>query len=441
MKNKKLLKLLNKKKEGKYGTSKVLDLRKDEVLRELKKVASGIKTLEDVAKKFGVGRTTLYYWMRKNKISIQKITDEMKKELEAKLERKIRKKDLALVPPEDFDEFLSIEIVQQVKQKMMSANKTEEHINQTLLLWYYLSKGKLARANVQVYEPVHPIIPFKNFELLDKYLAKAREIGYEVNALKYKIKTIAKWLNVKLPPEFETKEYKGKYSEAELNVELRYLFLKTAKEIEQRYIKYATYEQVRASAIYLFQGGGRKESLWNTEALGWKTAKNEDIIRMYNGINRFFVYRSKEKGKEEKARHKILIPEPFVKYVIPYIPMSVGEVKKLEKAFKIIFEEMLRRYGDKMNRDTKAYLGENKNSFERKMKIFHIWRHTFAREGLRASKWNMYIISKLGKWDKVDNLKIYGDFGIDELLETHQESYLLFLYNEWLEKAVKEKLL
>ena len=53
----------------------------------------------------------------------------------------------------------------------------------------------------------------------------------------------------------------------------------------------------------------------------------------------------------------------------------------------------------------------------------------------------MYIISKLGKWDKTDNLKLYGDFGIDELLEAEQESYLLFLYNEYLEKAIKEKLL
>ena len=50
----------------------------------------------------------------------------------------------------------------------------------------------------------------------------------------------------------------------------------------------------------------------------------------------------------------------------------------------------------------------------------------------------MYIISKLGKWDKTDNLKLYGDFGIDELLEAEQESYLLFLYNEYLEKAIKE---
>ena len=225
------------------------------------------------------------------------------KELEEKLERKVRKKDLALVPPEDFDEFLSIEIVQQVKQKMLTAKKNIKYINDILLFWFRISRGVLSRVNVKVYDPVHPIVPFKDTSYLTKYVSTARELGYNTDAFLYKIRAIAKWLNIKLPPEFETHEYGGKYQEAELNVQLRYLFLKTAKELEPLYKQYATYEQARGTAIFLFQGGGRKESLYNVEKLGWRIAKNKDIIEMYNGINRFFLYKSKEKGKGEKEEN------------------------------------------------------------------------------------------------------------------------------------------
>ena len=445
-----------------YGSSRVLDERYREVLKDLKRVAKGETTIDEIAKKYNVSRATMFNWMNKKGITIKKLQEELKKEAEELLKKKATKKDIRLLPPSDFKEFLNIELVEKMINSMNSNNLSFQQIHTVVKTFYKLCKGFIGDVKgnkaimrlylqgnpyedietkdivkIKVYDPVHPIR--LDEELVSKYLSVLRSNGYNVNAVISVIQAIEKWTGLKLlPTGVEQQEYKGKYQEAELNVELRYLFLKTAKELYPQY-----YEKIRASSIYLFQGGGRKEALMTGEPLGWIETENEDIIQIYGGIKRFYRYRSYEKGKKgHKFPHIILIPEPFVKYVLGYIPLSRSEVNKLETILKDIFKTMIQRYRDKFNSHTLKYLGEKENDNERtKTRVYHIWRHSFAREGLRASKWKMYIVSKLGGWNKVDNLKIYGDYGVEEILQLKSQSKLLFLYNEWLEKAKKEGLL
>ena len=375
-------------------------------------------SMGEIAELLGLGRTTFYLKLKKAGYSFEALRKEVFEEVEAEKQKKLKRKQVKELPPKDYQEFLEYDSVKAIKEKLETAALSRSHREKVLRLIYRVCK-LLSIAPSEI-----------NADYLIEYYKRLKDSRDE-NQLRIEIKTIAKWLEISLPPYIEIAEYRGKFVTAELDVRLRYLFLKTAKEILQP----KDYEMVRAAAFFLFRGG-RRESLM-TARIGEKVRLGP--IPEFGGESEFQVVLTEEKGKKgRKIRWSRLIPLSEWKYIKQLrLPLSIGDVKKLEKLFKRVFDELLKRYADLMNQDTKEYLAHGK--------VFHIWRHTAAREYLRAFKWNRYLVAKLLGWVKPDNLQIYGDYSALELLQmTYQrkEAYLaMFLYGEWLRKAEAEGLL
>jgi len=410
-----------------YGSSKALDVNRETVIRYLKR---GL-TAEEVASKFGVGRRTLFLWLKKQGLSIKKLQEEAKKELEQKYNRTIKRVDLYRLPVTEREEFRQLDVVQKVIDRMMSANLSKRTINAHINFWYRLSAGLIGEE--RILDPVHPIDALDP-DRLTKYVRIIRERGYNVDAVKYALKTIAKWLEISLPPEFETSEYKGKYRQCELNVKMRYYFLKFAKELFPN-----EYDLIRSTAIFLFQSASRREALETAEILGYTKFKP---IPEFNNETEFLQIRTREKGKKGRKIEWIkLIPKSFAEYITK-LPLTQTEIENLRKMMKNILFRIYHEFYDELNEDTKNYINLQ-TAKGIKTKVFHIWRHTACRSALKSFKWKMYYVSKLLGWEKTENLKIYGDFTINQLLEleTEEAPPFLYLYGEWLEKAKKEGLL
>ena len=215
------------------------------------------------------------------------------------------------------------------------------------------------------------------------------------------IKTLAKWLDIKLPAYIQISEYKGKYVTAEITKEARKIFLETAKEV----LKPSEYELVHDVVKVLFRGG-RRESLktmrWNGEF--------EIPIKPYKFVS-FVTEEKGHLGRKLKWTRLMPIEEYRSLYNPNRFPLSEKELRKVEELMKKVFKEMLKRYPDLFNKDTKDYLAKGK--------VFHIWRHTSAREYLKALNWNRYLVAKLLGWVKESNLSIYGDFSAIEILQNY----------------------
>ena len=371
-----------------YGSTKILDEKYDEVIRELRKVCRQETTVEEVAEKFNVSRASFFNWLKRKGLSITQICSDMKKELEEKAERKVKRKDLRKAPPKDFKEFLSFEIVRKVADSMKIANLSESHIKRTLRTWFKICQ----------FTSKHP--EYLNEEDVMAYLTHRKEQGNEINNLISMIQTIEKWSGKKLLPSgVEQSEYKGKYTTAELNQEARKLFLEYAKQLYPK-----DYDLIEATVKFLFYTGSRREALTNFSVAG----ELKLDLKEYE-TNEFIIVKTREKGKKgRKIEWNKIVPKHEFKL---RCPLSQGELKKLERQFKAILSKMLQEHKELFNKDTVEYI--------RKGKVFHLWRHTSARSALKAFRWNRYIVAKLLGWEKTDNLRIYGDFGALELLQEY----------------------
>jgi len=378
----------NGSKRRNYGSTRVLDANYNKVIRDLRRVCREELTVEEVAEKWGISRASLFNWLKKKGLSVTSICEEMRRELEEKEERKVRRKDIKKAPPKDYEEFLEFDIVKRVYESMKILNLSNGHINRTLRTWYKLCKFANKHPEYVTTEDTH------------RFLVKLQEEGKDLRNVISILQTIEKWTGKKiLPTGVEQKEYKGKYTTAELNQNTRRLFLEYAKQLYPK-----DYELIEGVVKFLFYTGSRREALTNFSIVGELKLDLKEF-----DTNEFIIVKTKEKGKKgRKIEWNKIIPKSEFKLKSP---LSVGDLKRLEKMFKKILDKLTNEHPELFNKDTIEYI--------KKGKVFHLWRHTSARSALKAFRWNRYLVAKLLGWEKPDNLKIYGDFGLMELLHEY----------------------
>jgi integrase len=124
-----------------------------------------------------------------------------------------------------------------------------------------------------------------------------------------------------------------------------------------------------------------------------------------------------EKGKKgNKFTWTRLIPceEYRLLYNPNRFPLSEKELRIVRKALRYAYSEIMNKYPELFNADTKKYIVETG-------KVLHLWRHTAAREYLKAFHWNRHLVAKLLGWEKEDNLRIYGDYSALEIISMMAE--------------------
>jgi hypothetical protein len=362
---------------------------------------------EDYAESLGLGRATLFWRLKQMGLSLEDVRKSVFYEVEVEAQRKVKKREVKALPPKDKQEFLQRETVQETIKKMRTANVSESHIENMIAVWYDICKKyKIAPEDFIDNEKIEEI---KN--IIIDYLNKQKEQSKEVRSYIALLQTLAKWLEKPILPSFiEQAEYKGKYQSAELPLELRELMVEEIMKYDNEIARLAL-----RSWIYLYYTGSRAESLTNFSVEGEFKVNWSDFIDVY-GESEFVVIKTLEKGKKgQKFTWRKLIPKSWSKF-IPQRNLTRKELQKVRAITRTILEKLAQQYPQYFNADTMKYVVDKK-------KTMHIWRHTFAREALKAFKWNRYLVSKLGGWVKDSNLQIYGDYDLLSLIQVSSERH------------------
>jgi len=400
-----------------------LDAEKRRFLEELEALVrrKPNASAEDYASSLGIGRATLFYRLKAMGLTLEDVRKAVFYEVEVETQRKIKKREVKALPPKDRQEFLQRDIVQKVIKKMRTGNVAESHIQQTIGIWYDVCKRyKIAPEDFVEDSKMEEI---RN--IIVDYINKVKEEGKEVRAYIAHLQTLAKWLEKPILPSYiEQQEYRGKYQSAELPPQLRELMVEEIMKYDNDIAKLA----LRAW-IFLYYTGSRAESLTNFSIEGEFKVTWKEFAEVY-GESEFIIVKTAEKGKKgQKFMWRKLIPKSWAKF-IPARNLTPKELQKVRELTRRILEKLANEHPELFNNDTLKYVIDKK-------KTMHIWRHTFAREALRAFKWNRYLVAKLGGWVKDSNLQIYGDYDLLSLIQASAEKHEIRFCSEECKKKIE----
>ena len=389
-----------------YGTTLVLDQRKDEVLELL---ARGIPA-EEVAKKFGVSRRSLFYWLKKQGLSIKKLQEEYKRKLEEKEAKKRERLAKLGAVPESFEEFLKLEEVKKFYDWLRARNvTTSEQIVRTI-------------HKVCLEMNIHPLqlLEDEGKEKLTSFLAKAKEryTKHSIESFKAHLRLWYKFHEHQPPAILTLERYKSEVAHLTwLNEEDRLKILEAARKM----LKAEEYDKLRAALLFLFYTGSRAEALKNVRFEERKIKVNGREITAIIAV-------TKEKGRHGKRQwEKPIKPDIYLKYIKGRLPMAEKDVKWLRRVLKRIYEQVL-----------------DKNSIKYEYAIdhpIHIWRHTAAMTLLLATDWNIGLVSEILGWDNPEILfQIYGRMPPEKKIAVvygveYEKPKFEYVYGEWEKKA------
>ena len=351
------------------GSMDVLDARREEVLELLGK---GVP-VEEVAKKFGVSRRTVFYWLKQNNISVKKIREEWKRKLEEKEKEKKERLATKGLIPEDFDEFMKLEEVKKFYEWLRARNvTTSEDIVRTL-------------HKVCMKLNIHPnmLLEDEGKEKITSLLANAQYSKQTLESIKAHLRLWFKF-NEKQPPAILALErYKSKIAHlAWFDEEERFKILVEAKN-------YKEFDLIRACLLFLFYTGSRSEALKNVRFEERRIKVNGKEVTAVIAI-------TQEKGRHGKRQwEKPIKPEIYYKYIKGKLPISEKELKLVRRLLKKIYDKVIDKNSVKYEYAKKHPL--------------HIWRHTAAMTLLHATDWNIGLVSEILGWDNPEILyQIYG---------------------------------
>jgi len=370
-----------------------------QLLRELRKNLKA--PAEDIAERLRIGRATLFYKLKRLGLKYNELIEALKQEAEEKLQRKIERRERIRLPPKDKQEFRERDIVKKVIQRMKTAGLKQSHINRVINYWYRMCK-EIGIAPEDFTEMDREQL----WDLITQYLSDRADQDIDIRSDISIIQTIQKWIGARiLPPGITQKEYKGKFQEAEIDLEHRN---KIVQDLLNKYelTRDPIYLKAIQAMAFLFYTGSRRQALMNFTWGDLVRIKLKDFVDKF-GEDRFRAVSTLEK---RGLRWTKLIPYSYYE-ILPNTPFSPTEVRRIAK----ILKEAMMKYFDEYNHHTKLYL--------EKSKIFHIWRHTATRTYLRAFKYNRSLVAKLLGWIKESNLVIYGDFQLFQLLNIMAEEH------------------
>jgi hypothetical protein len=291
---------------------------------------------------------------------------------------------------------------------MKASDRKQQYINRIVSFFYRMCRYLTLSPEDFIDLPREQV-----YDLVTQYISDRASEGVDVNNVVKEIQAVQKWLGVRiLPPGITQKEYKGKYQEAEIPLQIRNEVVRNLLQLYESSKDPIFLKAIQAMA-FLYYTGSRKQALTNFQKGEFITVGLDKLIRAV-GTNRFRVISTLEK---KDIYWRKLIPAHYDE-IIPPAPFRPSEVRQIAK----ILKEQLMKYYDRYNTHTQLYLA--------KSKVFHIWRHTATRDYLKALGYNRYLVSKLLGWLKDSNLVIYGDYELLQLLELSTEEHSIKFIND-----------
>jgi hypothetical protein len=383
---------------------------------------------EDVAQKIGISRRALFYRLERLGISFMDIKNALIYEAQLRRKEKVVKKEIKRLPPKDISEFMEREVVKEFVKKLTAGNIAEHTKRNLISFWFRLCR----ELNIAPEDFTDPEKLPQVREAILEYLAKQKENGRETRDDIAYLQALQMWLEVNILPVFvKQEEYRGKFQSAELPPEVRKLMVEKLIAKAEKNKRYKElYQQTLRSWIFLYHTGSRSEALTNFVVEGKIRVRWEEFKRVYSA-EEFLVVKTEEKGKKgRKFTWRKLIPITWA-HLIPQRNLTKTEVSKVRQITREILLELMNERPELFNSDTVRYIKDAK-------KTLHLWRHTFAREALRAFRWNRYLVAKMGGWIKDSNLQIYGDYDLLSLLEVSAEEHKIEFCSEVCKRKIEE---
>jgi len=391
-----------------YGTSLVLDKRKNEIFELL---GRGVPASE-VAQKFGVSRRTLFYWLKKQGVSIKQLQEEYKKRMEEKERAKKEKLARLGAVPTEFEKFLEIEEVQKFYNWLKA-----RHVTTADAIVRTIHKVAL-ELNIHPLQILEDEGKDKLTELLAKYTEHYSKQSLE--SIKAHLRLWYKFHEQQPPAILTLERYKSKVAHlAWFNEEDRFKILEAARKM----LKAEEYELFRACVMFLFYTGSRAEALKNVRFEERKIKVNGKELTAVIAI-------TQEKGRHGKKQwEKPIKTEIYFKYIKGRLPISEKELKWLRRTLKKVYEEVL-----------------DKNSVKYEYAIkhpIHVWRHTAAMTLLHATDWNIGLVSEILGWENPEILyQVYGRMPPEKKIAVvygveYEKPKFEFLWGELEKKAKK----
>ena len=355
---------------------------------------------EELANRLGIARSSLFNYVNRLGIRYRDLQEALKAEAEERLAKKLEKKEIRRALPASKQEFLERTVVQNMRNRMIASGKKPAYVNRVINAFWRLCKhtGLSPEDFVEMpRESTQDRIGI--YDIVTSYISDLASTGVDVNNVVRMLQSIQLWLGVKiLPPGVKQKEYKGKYQEAEIPLEVREAMVKDLLEMYRK-TGYTIYLRTIQAMIIMYYTASRRQGLTNFIVSSLVEVEEPRFVQVMR-TNRFRIIVTTEK---KDLRWEKLIPA-YYDGAIPRKTFSPSELKAISK----IMRELLDKYIEKLNTHTKLYI--------QKKKVFHIWRHTATREYLRALGYNRSLVAKLLGWIKDSNLVIYGDFTVLQLL-------------------------
>jgi hypothetical protein len=260
---------------------------------------------EDIASALGIGRSTLFYRLKQIGLTFDDVRKAVLYEHMVEAQRKVRRKEIKHLPPKDFKEFLQREVVQEVYQKMMAGEVTQQHRLRVLSLWYTIcNKYKIAPEDFFDDAKINEIR-----DVIVKYIAEEKESGKEIRSVISVLQALTMWLERPILPAFiKQEEYRGKYQSAELSKEVRELMVdELISRAEKASIKTSNCEVYRLtlrSWIFLYHTGSRPEALTNFVVEGEYKVRWGEFVRVY-GTDTFIIVKTAEKERKERSSYGV----------------------------------------------------------------------------------------------------------------------------------------
>ena len=401
-----------------YQQAKILDKQLlVQMVKELRK--NPRMSAEDMAERFRMARATLFYKLKKMGVKYQELVNAVLEEAEEKYKRKLERRVTKRLPPKDKQEFLERDIVKKVLQRMKTAGVKESFITRVINYWY-----KMCKTIGLAPEDFVDMKREQLWDLITQYLSDRADEDIDIRNDISVIQAIQKWLGVRiLPPGVTQREYKGKFQEAEIDLEHREKIVRDLLE-QYRQTRDVIYLKTIQAMAFLFYTGSRRQALLNFTWGDLVRIKLKDFTERF-GEEKFRAVSTLEK---RGIRWTKLIPYSYYE-ILPNTTFSPSEVKKIARVLK----QAMMKYYNEYNHHTQLYL--------QKSKVFHIWRHTACRTYLRAFKYNRSLVAKLLGWIKESNLIIYGDFQLFQLLNIMAEEHDIKFVRPELYQEIRREIL
>lgn len=361
----------------------------------------------EIALKYGIGRRSLFNFLKLIGTSIEEIRKLVKQEEEMKKKTELEKIELKMIrlkvvpkTPEEFEKLVDWALT-------VKADLSKSTYSKYMKVWLELCQFTGKNPKDITKDDVVEFVTYKKLEWSEKGKNMEDQVVKSAfsSSIKSPLRVFCSQQGIPIDRALKTVEYESPYRKVRINVVQRF------KILEWIYEHYPNdFLWVKAVLYGLYYNAHRDKELPTI------------AFEPQDGI--VYVYTLGKRG----IRYTKYLRKDVYEIVRGYLPIGNGRIRRLKKILREAYENILKP-------GTVTY----KYAMERPL---HVWRHTACNDLIDFTGYNIAIIMELLGWKNPSMItKVYGKASSDMIAQVMGWKYALrkpfeFLYNVY---AVERK--